>query len=223
MNQGSLEYFIEKLEARVREMFASESSGHDIYHLQRVRDTALHIQEKEGGDRLVVGVAALLHDIHRLMEKEKGIFISPTDSLSIIKEILGEVGFPEEKLSHVLGAIEYHEEYDFSSEGKGLRDLETQILQDADNLDAIGAIGVGRTFAFGGAHGVPMWIPEKPFDRATFDESEKDPSTIHHFYAKLFKLKENMNTPTGKQMARERHVFMERFVEQFTAEWKGER
>lgn len=218
-----LKIYLEKLDKKIKGMFSSESSGHDIFHLHRVLDLALHLQEKEGGEKLIIGVSALLHDIHRLMEKESGVFCPPTDSLPAVQKLLEEVDFPADYISKVLHSIEHHEEYGFSKEGKTVNDLETLILQDADNLDAIGAIGVGRTFAFGGAHGVPMWIPEKPFDREVYDESEKDPSIIHHFYSKLFKLEGNMNTATARNMAKERTDFMRKFVEQFINEWKGER
>ncbi len=96
-------------------------------------------------------------------------------------------------------------------------------MQDADNLDAIWAIGIGRTFSFSWAHGVTAWIPEIPFDRHTFDESEKDPSTIHHFHSKLLKLKDNMNTETAKKMANERHKFMESFLQEFFDERNGKK
>ncbi len=215
-------YYVKLLEPKVRKMFDSESSGHDLYHLQRVLNLALHLQEKEGGDRLVIGVAAYLHDIHRLVEKETGKFYPPKESLPTIEKLLKEVNFARDKIPMVLHCIEYHEEYGFSASGKTVDDLETFILQDADNLDAIGAIGVGRTFTFGGAHGLPMWVPDIPFDRNTFDESERDPSTIHHFYSKLFKLGDNMNTKTAKEMAKARHKFMEVFVKTFIGEWKGE-
>lgn len=223
MNPDDLKHFLEKLEVKIKEMFASENSGHDIYHLERVRDLALHIQEKEGGGRLVIGVSAFLHDIHRLMEKDTGSFVPPKQSLPVIQKILGEINFPQKELEQILHCIEHHEEYDFSEEGKTANDLETLILQDADNLDAIGAIGIGRTFTFGGAHSTPMWIPEKSLDREFYNESINDPSTIHHFYSKLFKLKDNMNTKTGKDMAEERHKFMQKFVDQFISEWKGEK
>lgn len=218
-----LENYLKQLDEKITEVFSSESSGHDIYHLHRVLNLALHLQEKEGGDKLVIGISALLHDIHRLMEKESGVFFLPLNSLPAVQKLLEEVDFPKDYIPKVLYSIEHHEEYGFSKDGKTVNDLETLILQDADNLDAIGAIGVGRTFSFGGAYGVPMWIPEKPFDRKIYDESEKDPSTIHHFYSKLFKLEGNMNTKTAKDMARERTDFMRKFIEQFISEWKGEK
>ncbi len=220
---SELNIYLEKLTETIYQLFAIDNSGHDFYHLIRVKNLALHIQEKEGGDRIVIGIAALLHDVHRLMEIEKGEFIPPKDSLPKVKEILEKILLPIDKIEKILHCIEYHEEYNFSKFGKTVNDIETLILQDADNLDAIGAIGVGRTFTFGGAHNIPMWLPEKSFDRNIFDESEKDLSTLHHFHSKLLRLKSNMNTETGKIIAEARHKFMEQFVDQFILEWKGNR
>ncbi len=214
--------YLEKLDKKIKEMFSSESSGHDIYHLHRVLNLALHLQKKEGGDVLIIGVSALMHDIHRLMEKEAGVFCPPEKSLPAVKKILEEIDFPEDYIPKILHVIKHHEEYGFSVEGKTVNDIETLILQDANNLDAIGAIGIGRTFAFGGAYGIPMWIPEKSSSQKFYTESKRDPSTIDHFHSKLFKLEENMNTKTAKSMAKERTIFMRKFVEHFTSEWMGE-
>lgn len=212
-----------QLEEKVEEMFKTDSTGHDMQHLLRVRSVALHIQNEEGGDAEVIATAALLHDVHRLMEKARGSFCPPAESLPTIRALLEDVSLPAEKIDRVLHCIEFHEEYAFSQAGRTVTDIETLILQDADNLDAIGAIGVARTFAFSGSYGIPSWRPDLPFDREHFDESVRDPSTLHHIHAKLLKLKDNMGTATGKKMAQERHEFMQRFVEEFIAEWKGER
>jgi len=214
---------IQQLEEEVKELFHEESSGHDIYHLKRTLNNALTLQKKEGGDELIIAVSAFLHDIHRIIQNESGKFCSPKDSLPKIKDILNKIKLSKKEKEKVLHCIEYHEEYNFSENGKTVNDIETLVLQDADNLDAIGAIGIGRTFSFGGANQVTMWIPEKSFDRHTFDESKKDPSTIHHFYSKLLKLKENMNTETAKKMADERHKFMELFLKEFFDEWNGKK
>lgn len=219
---------VHNLKARLtpilREMFGGEASGHDLYHLERVYNLALHIQEKEGGDVLVIGIVAFLHDVHRLMQNERKSFVHPKESLPKVQELLEKVDFPVGKIKEVLHCIEFHEEYSFSEKGRTVNDLETLILQDADNLDAIGAVGVGRTFSYGGAHGVTMWNPDIPLDlEGAFDESMgNDPSTIHHFYHKLFRLGESMNTATGKSMAASRVDFMQGFVDQFLREWRGE-
>jgi uncharacterized protein len=212
------------LEQTIQKMFQSESSGHDIHHLKRVMALAVHLQKTEGGDELVIAVASYLHDVHRLIQKESGEYCSPKDSLPKIIEILNTTDISKHKRERILHCIEFHEEYGFSVQGKTVDDIETLILQDADNLDAIGAIGVARTFMYGGAYKSPMWVPEVPFDQETYDESAgADPSVIHHFYSKLLKLKGNMNTPTAKEMADHRHRFMEYFLEEFFSEWKGVR
>ena len=214
---------IKRLKKEVNRLFHSESSGHDIYHLERVLNLALYIQNEEEGDKLVIAVAAFLHDIHRIIQKESGQFCSPKESLPEIEEILEKLNLPEDKVKRILHCIEFHEEYSFSKKGKTVKDIETLIIQDADNLDAMGAIGIARAFTFGGANNVPIWIPEIPFKRENFDESELDPSEIHHFYSKLLKLKDNVNTKTAKRLARQRHKFLENFLKEFFQEWKGER
>jgi uncharacterized protein len=186
-------------------------------------NNAIALQNKEGGDKLIIIVSALLHDIHRIIQKETGQFCSPKDSLLKVQEILDKLDLTSEQKDKILHCIEFHEEYDFSENGKTVNDIETLILQDADNLDAIGAIGIGRTFSYGGAHDLNMWTPEVAFDRNIFDENVEDPSAIHHFYSKLLKLKENMNTQTAKNMANERHKFMEKFLQEFFDEWDGKK
>ncbi len=219
----SMEEIIHQLEEEIKILFREENSGHDIYHLKRTLNNALALQAKEGGGKIIIAVSAFLHDIHRIIQKETGKFCSPKDSLPKIKTILDKTNLTEGQKEKILHCIEYHEEYDFSGSGKSVNDIETLILQDADNLDAIGAIGISRTFSFGGANNITIWTPEKPFDRDIFDESEKDPSTIHHFYSKLMRLKENMNTETAKRMANERHRFMEMFLQEFFDEWDGKK
>ena len=218
-----MERIIEQLEVQLKDLFHNENSGHDIYHLKRTLNLALAIQEKEGGDKLVVAVSAFLHDVHRILEKESGKFCSPKDSLPKIKEILDKTELSEGQKKRVLHCIEFHEEYDFSEGGKTVNDIETLIVQDADNLDAIGAIGISRTFSYSGVHGIPIWVPEKPFDRKLFEEGKHDHSTIHHFHSKLLKLRNNMNTVTAKEIADKRHKFMELFLQEFFDEWNGQK
>tara|TARA_Y100000310_G_C20682341_1_gene816711 strand:+ start:1675 stop:2322 length:648 start_codon:yes stop_codon:yes gene_type:complete len=212
---------INQLEKEIKELFHKENSGHDLHHLKRVLNLALTLQEKEGGDKIVIGVAAFLHDLHRVIGNGK--YCSPKESLPKVKEILDKVELSEVQKERILHCIEFHEEYNFTEEGKTVHDKETLIVQDADNLEALGAIGIARAFMFAGAKKVPMWIPELPFNREKFDDAVLDPSEIHHFYSKLLKLKENMNTETAKKMATERTTFMELFLKEFFAEWKGKK
>jgi len=218
-----MEKIIKILENKIKKSFSKEGSGHDIYHLRRVLNSALQLQKKEGGDKLVIAIAAFLHDLHRIIERDTGKFCAPKESLPKVRELLKDLKLSVAQKDKILHCIAYHEEYGFSKKGKTVSDIETLIIQDADNLDAMGAIGIGRTFSFSGAHSISMWIPEKPFKRRYFDENKKDISTIHHFHSKLLKLKENMNTKTGKAVAKQRHEFMERFLKEFFSEWRGEK
>lgn len=218
-----LEEYIKKLRPFVIELFKKDSSGHDISHLERTMNIALHLQEKEGGDRIVIGIAAFLHDVHRIMQNETGSFVSPKDSLDTIKTILSNINLTQEQIDKICYCIEYHEQYNCN--GNNVNDLNTLILQDADNLDAIGAIGIGRTFSYGGAHNVIMYDDKIPLnEKNDYCESNGDnESTIHHFYHKLFKLGDNMNTTSAKELATERIIFMKKFVDEFFKEWKGEK
>ncbi len=213
---------ISNIEKIIIDIFEADSSGHDINHLRRVKNTALKIQEKEGGDKLVIAASALVHDIHRIIQNQTKQFCSPKESLPKVKDVLQRVDLTQSQINNILHCVEYHEEYNFSKNGKTVNDIETLVLQDADNLDAIGAIGIARTFMYGGSHSVPMWISEISTEKGTYDESDcDDPSVIHHFYSKLLKLKDNMNTETGKAMANERHNYMLGYIEQFKSEWEG--
>ncbi|MBU1653064.1 HD domain-containing protein, partial [bacterium] len=165
MKDTTMNDLLKRIECATRSLFDGESSGHDINHLKRTKNLALHIQEIEGGDPLVLAAAALLHDVHRLKQSQTGVFCSPEASLPQVLMILREAQFPSDKIGKVLHCVQYHEEYSFSANGRTVDDIETLILQDADNLDAMGAIGIGRTFLFGGAHQVPMWAPEIPLPK----------------------------------------------------------
>ena len=152
-----VEQYIKKLRPFVLELFEKDSSGHDIGHLERTMKTALHIQEKQGGDRVIIGIAAFLHDVHRIMQNEIGKFVSPKDSLDTVRKILdkADLDLSDEQVNKICYCIEFHEEYNWN--GNNVDDLNTLILQDADNLEAIGAIGIGRAFVYGGAHNIAMY------------------------------------------------------------------
>ena len=168
-----LENYIEKLKPYVIDLFKRDSSGHDISHLIRTMNTALYLQEKEGGDRIIIGIAAFLHDVHRIMQNESGKFVSPKDSLEKVKEILSHIDLTDEQVNKICYAIEQHEEYNWN--GKNVDDINTLILQDADNLDAIGAIGIGRTFSYGGSHNVIMYDDKVPLNQNDdYSESNGD-------------------------------------------------
>lgn len=212
---------INQLEKEVKDYFAGDSSGHDINHLERTKNLALKIQEKEGGNRLVVAVAAYLHDVHRIIQNKSGKYCTPRESLPEVERLMAKVELDNLDRILILNCIAVHEEYNFSSDEKSDESLEAMIVQDADNLDAMGAVGVARAFMYGGAHNMPMWVPDISVVDGAYDESKNDISVIHHFSHKLLKLKNNMNTGIGREMAICRYRFMLEFLAEFKSEWKG--
>jgi len=217
-----LEKIIEKLNIKLKEMFDKDETGHNIDHLQRTMRNALLLQKTEGGNINVVAISALLHDIHRIMTDDQRKFVSPKDSLPIVKEILDDIDLTQKEKDHICYAIEHHEEYSFGGGKVTVTDIESKILQDADNLDGTGAIGIGRTFAFGSAHKIPFYDQSFPLQQGEyFEDGNLDPSTIHHCINKLARLDQTMNTKTGKEICKSRCEFIKTFVAQFIKEWQG--
>ena len=186
-----------------REIFERDASGHDFDHTMRVYRMAVRIAEEEGADVQTVALAALLHDV----DDRK---LSPETCASKARAVsfLRENGAAEAEIRNI---VEIISGISFS-EGNGVPStLEGMCVQDADRLDAIGAIGIARTFAFGGSRGRRIHDPER-----------SDPTTsIQHFYDKLLLLKDRMNTPAGKELARQRDAYLRGFLEEFYAEWDG--
>lgn len=210
----------QRILGKVEDEMELDDTGHDVHHLQRVYNLGMKIADEEGGDKDVIGAACLTHDIHRMMGE--GGFVSPKETLPRVKEILKAANYNEDKIDDVLYCVEVHEEYDFEDNPNRAESLEAEIVQDADNLDAMGAVGIGRTFKFAGAHGNPMWNPEREYNGESYQKENLSDSTIYHFYEKLLKLKDNMNTETAQKIAEERHRYMENFVDRFKKEWQGE-
>jgi uncharacterized protein len=199
----------------VRELFENEGTGHDWWHIHRVRNIALKIAETEGGNRFIIEMAALLHDVDdwKINGDEKS---SKTESW------LKNIKIPQSETERILEIIDQ-----VSFKGAGVKNsastIEAKIVQDADRLDAIGAIGIARTFAYGGSKGRPIYIPEiKPENHVSFESYKKtNAPTINHFYEKLLLLKNRLNTETAIEIAKNRHTFMETFLEQFFKEWNS--
>lgn len=205
--------------ADVRHKLEGAESGHDWWHVYRVLRLAEHIAEKEGmADMFVVRLAALLHDIADWKFHDGDDTIGP----KVAREIMEKYQVPEYTVTSVCTIIREN-----SFKGAGVKTasstLEGKIVQDADRLDAIGAIGIARTFAYGGHKGRPLHDPEaKPVLHATKKAYAKSTSsTINHFYEKLLLLKDLMNTKTAKEIAQDRHALMESYLEQFLKEWEG--
>lgn len=208
---------LEKTEAFVRKKLEGEGSGHDWWHVDRVRRMAVQIGREEKADLFVIELAALLHDIADWK------FQGGDDSAGpkLARQWLESIGVDEAVIAHVCEIIR-----DISFKGAQvpteMKSLEGKIVQDADRLDAIGAIGIARTFAYGGHRGQEIYNPAvTPVNHRSFEEYKSSSGpTINHFYEKLLLLKDRMNTPSAKRMAGERHRFMELFLEKFYAEWE---
>jgi uncharacterized protein len=211
---------LQQTAAHVRGLLAGEGSGHDWHHVQRVRRTALAIAREERADLFVVELAALLHDVADWKFAGGDASAGPREA----RQWLAGLAVPEATIDHVCRIIA-----DLSFKGAGvatpMHSLEGQIVQDADRLDALGAVGIARTFAYGGFKGQPLYDPEIPATpHASFEAYKQGGgSSINHFYEKLLLLKDRMNTTTGKRLAAGRHQYLEAFLEQFLAEWQGQR
>lgn len=218
----TLDERMEVLRPQVEAMFAKDSSGHDVSHLERTKNTAIYLAQKEGGDVLVCALGSYLHDIHRAMEIEVGRFVTPLESLGLVRKLLANLDLTSEQLEGICACVEHHENYNWN--GANVDDINALIVQDADNLDAIGAIGVARAFSYGGAHGMALYDPAVPLvEKSDYSEFEgKDASTLHHFINKTLRLGRYMNTETGKQLAERKTAYMRGFLEEFLADWNAE-
>ena len=140
----SVDETIEELRIKVQEYFEKDATGHNIDHLERTMNYARYLQSKEGGDEMVVAVSAFIHDIHRILGSERKRFVSPAESLPVVADFLKDIDITDDQKKHILYAIEHHEEYNFGEGGVKVTDIESKILQDADNLYAICAVGLVR-------------------------------------------------------------------------------
>jgi uncharacterized protein len=211
---------IEQVTKFVKNYLQQAESGHDWWHIWRVRNTALHIAEKEGVDSIVIELCALLHDIGDYKFHDGDEEYGP----QLVRNFLLEINTPQEIIEKVDFAIRNISFKGGLDSGKD-KPIELQIVQDADRLDAMGAIGIARAFSFSGFIGQPFYDPEIPPKPGMSKEEYKKrkSTTINHFYEKLLLLKDGMNTQTGRQLAEERHAFMEVYLKQFYGEWNGER
>ncbi len=209
---------LERAVAHIRGLLTGDSSGHDWFHIERVWKMARRIGQQEQANLFVVELAALLHDIADWK------FHGGDDSAGprAARAWLAEQQVEAETIEHVAEIIA-----GLSFKGAGvetaMRTLEGQVVQDADRLDAIGAMGIARAFAYGGAKGREMYNPEVPPEmHASFEAYKKNKGpTLNHFYEKLFLLADRMNTPSARELARGRHAHMQAFVTQFLEEWDG--
>lgn len=209
---------LKAMEQYAKRVLDSDTSGHDWSHIERVVNTTKTIAKAEGADLFICEAAALLHDVI-----DDKIIQDPADALKELKKFLTSIEVTPEQIEAIVSIItrmsfkNHQEKQDLSLEGK--------VVQDADRLDAIGAIGIARVMCYSGSTGRPIHKPEmKPRENLTPEEYRNGESTaIMHFYEKLLKLKDLMNTDYGKKLAKGRHEFLELYLKQFYAEWDGKR
>lgn len=200
----------------VKEKLNNEGSGHDWYHIERVWKMASKLAAKEQANSYIVELAALLHDL--IDDKLVSSKDEAVQEVEYWLEGAGVSSSDAEQIMDIIQTISFK-----GGNGRKLTTLEAQIVQDADRLDAIGAIGIARCFTYAGSKGDVIFNPELSVrESMTEKEYREGPSSaVHHFYEKLLKLKDLMNTETAKQIAEERHAFMEDFLIQFFNEWEG--
>jgi uncharacterized protein len=190
---------IELIQGYCQKLFANDSTGHDYFHLRRVANIASKIAEEESADNFICTVGAWLHDVG-----DKKLFSDPDKALNQMDNFLISIKVTKEQLKKIHLAIE-----DVSfSKGNVPTTIEGKIIQDADRIDAIGAIGIARTFAYGGAKG-----------QLLYHDEDKDGTSVQHFYDKILRLKDTLHTDAAKIIAAKRHAFIEAYLEQFLEEW----
>lgn len=217
---NSKDLIIEKTVEKVKATLVDAEGGHDWWHIYRVWKTAMHIAAGEPVDHFIVALGALLHDIADSKFHNGDETIGPRKA----REWLLSLEVEEPVIAHVENIIT-HISFKGGNHGVVFKSKELDVVQDADRLDAIGAIGIARAFNYGGFKNRSLHDPGIQPNLAMSREEYKTNTapTINHFYEKLLLLKDRMNTETGRQLAAERHRFMETFLNQFYKEWEGER
>lgn len=216
---NNTEQIINKTISFVQTTLKDAEGGHDWFHIQRVFNNAKLIAKTEVVDELIVALGALLHDIADSKFHNGDENIGPKTAATFLEDL----GVEQTVIEHVVAIIK-----NISFKGgkvqRTFSSKELDVVQDADRLDAIGAIGIARAFNYGGFKNMAIYDPEiDPNLNMTKEEYKKSTApTINHFYEKLLLLKDMMNTETGKQIAQQRHLFMEQYLDQFYAEWNGE-
>ena len=213
------QFIIEATIDHVKSALNDAEGGHDWWHIYRVWKTAQHIAASEPADDLVVALGALLHDIADSKFHNGDETVGPRKA----REWLLSLAVSAPVIDHVENIIK-HISFKGGNHTPGFKSKELDIVQDADRLDAIGAIGIARAFNYGGFKNRPLYDPAIPVNMNMNREQYKNNTapTINHFYEKLLLLKERMNTETGRKLAAQRHQFMEDYLKQFYAEWDAD-
>lgn len=202
----------------VKQKLNNAEGGHDWFHIERVYKNAILIAEDENANKFIVQLAALLHDIADSKFHNGDETVGP----KIAKDFLKSQNLEDHFIMHIVSIIE-NISFKGGNFNTSFKSKELDIVQDADRLDAIGAIGIARCFNYGGYKNRALYDPSiSPDMNMSKEEYKKSTApTINHFYEKLLLLKDKMNTKSGKRLAKERHLFMTQFLDQFYAEWEG--
>lgn len=200
----------------VKKVFEDDYSGHDFFHTFRVYKMASDIAEQENADRMIVQLAALLHDVDdRKLSPET--YAHKNRAVTFLQK---HGGPPEmiKRICDIIGAVSFS-----GTDSAVPQSIEGKCVQDADRLDAIGAIGIARAFAYGGSHNRIIYDPDIPAETEMDGEEYRNhiSTTVNHFYEKLFLLQEMMNTSAAKAIAKERDAYMRAYISEFLAEWEG--
>lgn len=214
------EFILKKTESFVKKALAGEGTGHDWWHIERVLNNARLINKIEKADNFVIELAVLLHDVG-----DRKVIKQEEDDYTIAENFLKKQKVTDEIIEQVMFIIK---NMSFSKSLNNKTDnvyKEFYIVQDADRLDAIGAIGIARAFAYGGSKHRPLYDPTKKAQKinSTKNYRKLNSSTFHHFEEKLLLLKDLMNTKTAKKIAGKRDEYMRKYLEQFLAEWNGQK
>jgi len=209
------EKFIEKLKEKARS-YSEQGGSHEFSHTERVYKMAVEIAKEEKADIDIVQAAAILHDIARIQEDNGKIKCHAEEGAKLAKKILADSEFPKDKIEKVSNCIKVHRH----SKGIKPSNKEEAIIQDADRLDALGAITIARMFSTGGKMNIPLFKPDVPFGKVY--AGYMSDSTIHAFHTKILKIKpELFNTGRAKEIAKGRYIFVEEFLDRFVKEWEG--
>lgn len=207
----------EQLRRLVEADFADADRAHDLGHLDRVSGLAANLAAENGGDPEIAAIAGYVHDYHRLMEKDSGRPVPPADAAPMIRDVLSRAGVDRQRQDGALAAVAATDAFTFADQSVDTTDITAACVRDADILDAMGAIGIARAFLYGGTVNEPMWVPQESL-RDTYREGTTS-SVVAHFYEKLVRLRDEIQTPAGKRIADERHHFLLEFLRRFHHEY----
>lgn len=211
------EVIVRKVSKYIRDCFRVGESAHDWYHILRVWRAAKFIGQQEKADMFIVELGALLHDIADAKFHHEDHSVGPKKTRALLKRF-GVDTSSVEKVVYIVGNVSFSK----SGRKKNMKTLEGKVVQDADRLDAVGAICVARIFTFGGSKHRPIFDPSVAFFKnMPIRQAHRSASSFHHFYEKILNLKDLMNTRTGKRLVKSRHDFTEQYLKQFLVEWDG--